>query len=62
MDDPLRPPAAIQDHVVWIEDSIAAAVRLGIADRHQTAGIAAWRLGQEDARVWAILREWKGIR
>jgi hypothetical protein len=56
---PTPRPTDIQEHVVWIEDSASAAARLEIANRYQTGGVAAWRLGQEDPRVWPILRQWR---
>ncbi|HEY3081911.1 MAG TPA: glycosyl hydrolase family 18 protein [Chloroflexota bacterium] len=56
---PNPPPDAVQDHVVWLEESGSAAARLEIADRHTVGGVAAWRLGQEDPNVWAVLRRWR---
>lgn len=56
---PTPPPSAIQEHEVWIEDSASAAARLRIVDRHGTGGIATWRLGQEDSRVWPIIQDWR---
>jgi spore germination protein YaaH len=49
----------VQEHVVWLEEAGSAAARLGIADRHAVGGVAAWRLGQEDPNVWAVLRRWR---
>ena len=48
-----------QQHVVWLENRDSVAARLEIADRYGTAGIAAWRLGQEDPAVWPLLAGWK---
>ncbi len=59
---PTPPPGEIQEHVVWVEDSVSADARLGLADRYQTGGIATWRLGQEDPRFWANLGRWRGSR
>ncbi|MGH2544722.1 MAG: glycosyl hydrolase family 18 protein, partial [Ardenticatenaceae bacterium] len=56
---PTPPPDAIQAHVVWIEESASAAARLEVADRYDLAGVATWRLGQEDPRVWGILEAWR---
>lgn len=56
---PTPTPAPFHDHVVWLEDSASAAARLGLADRYGTAGVAAWRLGQEDPRVWEVFRRWR---
>lgn len=58
---PTPPPRDVNEHVVWLEESASAAARLKLADRYQTGGIAAWRLGQEDPRFWAILGQWKGV-
>lgn len=55
---PARPPSAStppdepQTHEVWIEDSASAVARVGLADRYGALGIATWRLGLEDPRVW----------
>jgi spore germination protein YaaH len=56
---PAPPPTAVQEHVVWLEEAGSAAARLEIADRHAIGGVAAWRLGQEDPGVWAVLRRWR---
>ncbi|HBY99635.1 MAG TPA: hypothetical protein DEP84_37810 [Chloroflexi bacterium] len=58
----LPPLAAIQEHVVWIEDATSAAARLELAARYQTRGIATWRLGQEDPRVWEVFQAWRSKR
>lgn len=52
-------PEAIQEHEVWIEDAESVAARLELADRYQTGGVATWRLGQEDPRVWTIFQGWR---
>lgn len=57
---PTPPPDAIQEHEVWLEDSAGSAARLGLADRYRLGGVAAWRLGLEDPRVWPILDQWRG--
>jgi len=59
------PPAAapsneVQQHTVWLEESQAAAARLGLVNRYGVGGIAAWRLGLEDPQVWPILDQWDG--
>jgi spore germination protein len=56
---PVPDPGAIQDHEVWLEESASAAARLGLADRYQAGGVATWRLGLEDPRVWAVLQRWR---
>ena len=56
---PLPDPGAIKDHEVWLEESASAAARLGLADRYQAGGVATWRLGLEDPRVWVVLQRWR---
>lgn len=46
-------------HVVWLEDARSLSARLQLVQRHQTAGIAAWRLGQEDPAAWTTIRDWR---
>jgi spore germination protein len=58
---PAPPPDAIQDHVVWLEDSAGAEARLELADRHRAGGVATWRLGLEDPLVWTILEQWRAV-
>jgi spore germination protein YaaH len=53
-------PGTPQDHVVWLEESASAAARLGLIDRYQAGGIATWRLGLEDPRVWDLFQQWRG--
>lgn len=49
------PLPSVQEHVVWLEDATSVAAKLEIAARRGLGGIGAWRLGQEDPRVWAHL-------
>jgi spore germination protein YaaH len=39
-------------YVFWLEDAATVEARLGVARKYSLAGIAAWRLGQEDASFW----------
>jgi spore germination protein len=39
-------------HEVWFEDRATAETKLALVARHKLAGVAAWRLGHEDPRVW----------
>lgn len=55
---PAPPPAAIQEHVVWLEDGKSVLSKLEIAARHG-AGVGAWRLGQEDPTVWPHLANFR---
>jgi spore germination protein YaaH len=56
---PAPPPGALQQHEVWLEESMSAAARLELADRYGAGGVATWRLGLEDPRVWEILERWR---
>lgn len=56
---PIPPPDAIQEHEVWLEEHESAVARLELADRHGVGGVAMWRLGHEEARVWSALRDWR---
>ena len=56
---PVPPPDAIQEHEVWLEEHESAVARLGLADRHGVGGVAMWRLGHEEARVWSALEAWR---
>ena len=58
---PTPTPAPEQWHEVWLEDAESFSARLEIAERHATGGIAVWRLGQEDPRVWERLAEWRSV-
>ncbi len=46
-------------HVVWLENARSLAARLEIVQKHHAAGIAAWRLGQEDPSAWSTIRDWR---
>jgi len=59
---PAPPPGAVQEHVVWLEESAAAAARLGLADRYRIGGVAMWRLGLEDPLAWSVLGQWRAAR
>jgi spore germination protein YaaH len=56
---PTPAPEAIQQHVVWLEESGSAASRLELAERYRTGGIAAWRLGHEDRPTWDVVERWR---
>lgn len=46
-------------HVVWLEDVASFAPRLALASQHHAGGVAVWRLGQEDPRVWQVVAAWR---
>jgi spore germination protein len=56
---PVPPPDAIQDHEVWFEEHDSAVARLALADRYGVGGVALWRLGHEESRVWSALDGWR---
>ncbi|AKX92892.1 glycoside hydrolase [Moorella thermoacetica] len=41
-------------HVVWFEDVRSFSVRLGLVREYNLPGIAVWRLGLEDQRIWEL--------
>jgi spore germination protein len=46
-------------HEVWFEDSRSLQQKLDLASRHRVAGVAVWRLGGVDPRIWQALgRTW----
>jgi spore germination protein len=57
---PPTPPAnAPQVHEVWFENGASAAARLGLASRYGVRGVASWRMGLEDERVWPAFQAWR---
>ncbi|MCL5960221.1 MAG: glycosyl hydrolase family 18 protein [Chloroflexi bacterium] len=56
---PTRTPAAVEEHVVWLEDAASAEARLRLVEKLGSGGIGAWRLGQEDPKVWPVLEAWR---
>lgn len=42
-------------HTVWVENSYAVELRLALATKYRLAGVALWRLGQEEERLWTVL-------
>ncbi|HEV7663443.1 MAG TPA: glycosyl hydrolase family 18 protein [Chloroflexota bacterium] len=53
-------PGTPQSHEVWLEDGTSADARLAIASQHGARGVATWRLGLEDPRVWELFAAWRG--
>ena len=45
------------DRVIWYEDRCSVPPKVDLANRFGLAGVAYWRLGQEDPAVWTSLRE-----
>jgi len=52
-------PGTPQDHEVRLEQAAGAEARLAIADRYNTGGVATWRLGLEEPRVWDLFADWR---
>ncbi|MBI3980030.1 MAG: hypothetical protein HY331_17800, partial [Chloroflexi bacterium] len=52
-------PGTPLQHVVWLEDAASVRARLTLVDKHGIAGIAVWRLGQEDPAVWPLIQRWR---
>ncbi len=43
-------------HIVWFENARSFSAKLDLVNEYGLAGIAVWRLGQEDPRVWEVIR------
>lgn len=43
-------------HIVWFENARSFAIKLDLARETNVAGIAVWRLGQEDPAVWTLIQ------
>jgi spore germination protein len=60
---PARPPTPVpgtpQTHEVWLEERGSAEARLAIAAAADAGGVATWRLGLEDPRVWELFARWR---
>jgi spore germination protein YaaH len=55
-------PGGVADHEVWIENAASVQARLGLAARYGIAGVAFWRLGQEDPAAWPVIGSWRAGR
>jgi spore germination protein len=48
-------------NTVWYENSSSLWIKLGLVDRYGLSGVALWRLGQEDPKLWSsISHKWSG--
>lgn len=56
---PTPVPGTAQSHEVWLEDASSAEARLAVAEQYAAGGVATWRLGLEEPRVWDIFAEWR---
>lgn len=43
------------DHEVWFENKESTAAKLDIVAKYKPAGIAIWRLGQEQPEIWQVI-------
>lgn len=48
-------------HVFWAETEQTVIERIKLAKKYELAGIAAWRLGYEDASLWANILKYKSL-
>lgn len=44
-----------KDHEVWFENDKSTAAKLDVVAKYNPAGIAIWRLGQEQPEIWPIV-------
>lgn len=44
-----------RQHEVWFEDARSVAAKTEIARKYNMGGVAGWRLGHEDPKVWDVL-------
>ena len=49
------PHYTYDDHEVWFEDQRSTAAKLDIVAKYDPAGIAVWRLGQEQPEIWQTI-------
>ncbi len=48
-------------HQVWFENSYSVARKIALAQHYGLAGVALWRIGYEDARMWDVLGEARNV-
>ena len=44
-------------HEVWFENADSAKQKLDLVSKYNIAGIAIWRLGQEDPKLWDVISD-----
>lgn len=49
------PHFSYKDHEVWFENDKSIAAKLDVIAKYNPAGIALWRLGQEQPEVWPLI-------
>jgi spore germination protein len=40
---------------VWYENQNSTAAKMRLVDKYKLRGVAVWRLGYEDPRIWSVL-------
>lgn len=56
-DQAQAPHFKYKDHEVWFENDKSIAVKLDVIAKYNPAGIALWRLGQEQPEIWPLINE-----
>ncbi|WP_207858175.1 glycosyl hydrolase family 18 protein [Lucifera butyrica] len=56
-DNNQAPHFKYNDHEVWFEDDKSVGAKLDVVAKYNPAGIAIWRLGQEQPEVWKVINE-----
>lgn len=56
-DNAKAPHFSYSTHEVWFENAESTKHKLGLVKKHNLAGIAIWRLGQEDPKMWDAIAE-----
>ena len=54
-DDAQAPHFKYKDHEVWFENDKSTAAKLDIVAKYNPAGIAIWRIGQEQPEIWPLV-------
>jgi spore germination protein YaaH len=49
------PHFTYNNHEVWFEDTKSTSAKLDVVAKYDPAGIAIWRLGQEQPEIWPII-------
>lgn len=42
----------------WLEDAESIRMKMQVMDNKQVAGVAAWKIGQEDSSVWSVFKDY----
>lgn len=44
------------ENIIWFENAESIKLRVGLAKKYGVGGVALWRLGEEDERIWEYLK------